>query len=117
VGERGVGGFTLRLIITLLYKEHQKFILFMVFFIDRICPKINTSGRMAMEEGGAKPVSKKPRVKCEECGQSFRDKYVLKKHVNTQLHRFDSYVMLFYHLNGSKSRRKAILIRLLSTRH
>ena len=48
-----------------------------------------------MEEGGAKPVSKKPRVKCEECGQSFRDKYVLKKHVNTQLHRFDSFVMLF----------------------
>jgi hypothetical protein len=55
-----VGGFTLRLIITLLNIEHQKFILFMVFFIDRICPKINTSRRMAMEEDGAKPVSKKP---------------------------------------------------------
>jgi hypothetical protein len=80
---------------TLDCTEHNKLILFMDFFIDRICPKINTSGRMAMEEGGAKPVSKKPRVKCEECGQSFRDKYVLKKHVNTQLHRFDSFVMLF----------------------
>jgi hypothetical protein len=87
----------------------------MDFFIDRICPKINTSGRMAMEEGGAKPVSKKPRVKCEECGQSFRDKYVLKKHVNTLLHPFVSLIMLFLSFEWVKSRCKTILIRLLST--
>ncbi len=41
----------------------------------RICPNLNISWKL--------PVLQKNRVTCEDCGQSLRDKYVLKKHVST----------------------------------
>jgi hypothetical protein len=41
----------------------------------RICPNLNISWKL--------PVLQKKRVTCEDCGQSLRDKYVLKKLVST----------------------------------
>ncbi len=48
----------------------------------RICPNLNISWKLP-NYGVIKPVLQKKRVTCEDCGQSLRDKYVLKKHVST----------------------------------